>query len=439
MTVSAVSSAPRCTRFCDEVTGTSELGVFNRGDKSVIGIHPERELDNPFSGCVSDLCPVGALTHRRWRFNTRIWYTDRVDSLCVGCSTGCNAEVAVRDGQVTTVKGRCNSEVNQEWLCDEGRYNFARFQPQRRLESLLKRDGDYLLPHSREAVVDEAAEGLKRSAEASTTAVFLSPFLTLEEIWTALEFCEKVLKLQPQSPSISMQIKQRELSELEKILISPDYAPNARAMSLFGFAAEASDEETWRDLLERRYRNLLSQLRSGQVSKVLIIGDEAIAAEDVDDRLSKALLEAEVSVSFATADVLSGEDSEDARAISATQLCHLIVPIPSVYEKDGIMVNESLRLQRLRKLFQPPQSIESVWAMLVDIAGKAGVKLGAAGSVDERSLFRAMTKKLDILGSISLNGIGEWGISIADLRSRLEAASRTSEESDTGSAETNSV
>ncbi|RIL10086.1 MAG: hypothetical protein DCC75_05095, partial [Proteobacteria bacterium] len=83
----------RCVRFCDEVTKTSELGMLNRGDRSVIAVNPGRVLDNPLSGTVVDLCPVGALTHRSWRFNTRIWFTKQTDSICPGCSTGCNVKV----------------------------------------------------------------------------------------------------------------------------------------------------------------------------------------------------------------------------------------------------------------------------------------------------------------------------------------------------------
>ncbi|MCB0340577.1 MAG: NADH dehydrogenase subunit, partial [Bdellovibrionales bacterium] len=78
----------RCIRFCDEITGTSELGMLNRGDRSVIAVQPGKELNNPLSGTVVDLCPVGALTHRDWRFNTRIWYTKQTPGICPGCSTG---------------------------------------------------------------------------------------------------------------------------------------------------------------------------------------------------------------------------------------------------------------------------------------------------------------------------------------------------------------
>ncbi|MCB0325750.1 MAG: (2Fe-2S)-binding protein, partial [Bdellovibrionales bacterium] len=249
----------RCVRFCDEVTKTGELGVFNRGVHAVIGIHEGRELNNPLSGCVVDLCPVGALTHRRWRFNTRIWYTAEVDTVCPGCSTGCSAKVAVRDDQIVHVKGRLNTAVNQEWLCDEGRYGFGRFQPASRLHSQFVRDGDYLKELPLEEALNAAAE-LRSGKGPQSRAVLLSPFLTLEEVWASLAFAEKVMGLAPDSDSIAMQVKQRPLSDVEAVLISPDYAPNARAMNLFGHGIEGED---WRAKLEARYAKVLTKLKHG--------------------------------------------------------------------------------------------------------------------------------------------------------------------------------
>ena len=83
----------RCVRFCDEVTGTGELGIFNRGDHSEIGLFPGTTLDNKYSGNVIDICPVGALTDRDFRFQVRVWYLDTAKSVCTGCARGCNIEV----------------------------------------------------------------------------------------------------------------------------------------------------------------------------------------------------------------------------------------------------------------------------------------------------------------------------------------------------------
>src|ERR1051326_4619980 len=122
----------RCVRFCDEITGTGELGIFNRGDHSEIGLFPGRDLVNNYSANVVDICPVGALTDRDFRFQVRVWYLDTAKSICTGCARGCNIDVHVNrrrphhaEGRrVARFKPRFNAEVNAWWLCDIGRYGF---------------------------------------------------------------------------------------------------------------------------------------------------------------------------------------------------------------------------------------------------------------------------------------------------------------------------
>src|SRR5437016_1562801 len=119
----------RCVRFCDEITGTGELGIFNRGDHSEIGLFPGHDLSNKYSGNVVDICPVGALTDRDFRFKVRVWYLDTAKSICPGCARGCNVDVHVNrrrphhDGgrRVARLKPRFNADVNRWWLCDDGR------------------------------------------------------------------------------------------------------------------------------------------------------------------------------------------------------------------------------------------------------------------------------------------------------------------------------
>src|SRR2546427_40902 len=123
----------RCVRFCDEVTGTGELGIFHRGDDSEIGLFPGKELVNKYSGNVVDICPVGALTDRDFRFAVRVWYLDSTASICPGCARGCNIELHVNrrrphhnEGRrVARLKPRFNADVNRWWICDDGRYGFT--------------------------------------------------------------------------------------------------------------------------------------------------------------------------------------------------------------------------------------------------------------------------------------------------------------------------
>jgi NADH-quinone oxidoreductase subunit G len=135
----------RCIRFCDEVTKTGELGFFQRGERSQIGIFPGKRLDKPYSGNVVDLCPVGALTLKEFRFKTRVWYLKNTPTVCAGCARGCNIVAGVGqqqtmmttsgqiDDRVKRLVPRVNEDVNGHWMCDEGRLSYAREQAGTRL------------------------------------------------------------------------------------------------------------------------------------------------------------------------------------------------------------------------------------------------------------------------------------------------------------------
>lgn len=401
----------RCVRFCDEVTETSELGAFNRGDRGVIGVFPGKELTNPLSGTVVDLCPVGALTHIDWRFNTRIWYTSQEDTICTGCSTGCNAKVAVRDDQVVQVKAIPNMDVNKEWMCDEGRYGFERFQPKTRATAPQMRQGESLQPVEWKAALSEA-----KKIKGDAVGVFLSPFLTLEELWVALQFSEQILSLKPDSPQISVQLRQRALTPTEAILISPDYAPNARAMSLFDTALLG---DNWRALLEKRYDALLGKLRAGELKRVLLVGDQAILDADVDTKLQEALLRAELSVAITPVGAAAG--------LSAHEFCKVTLPGRTVNEKSGVMVNRDLRLQRVRSLLSAPFGSLGDWMVLAKLATACGTNVLPADVTEERALFREMTKKMPRLNGLSLMKL-EHGMSLSEIEKLGNSASGTSAE-----------
>ncbi len=111
----------RCVRFTDEVSKTHELGIFNRGDKSEIGIFKDKPLENEYAVNTVDICPVGALTSKDFRFRQRVWYLKTAESICTGCSTGCNIKVDYNEEGLFRVQPRYNKEINGYWMCDKGR------------------------------------------------------------------------------------------------------------------------------------------------------------------------------------------------------------------------------------------------------------------------------------------------------------------------------
>ncbi|MGB5867935.1 MAG: 2Fe-2S iron-sulfur cluster-binding protein [Arcobacteraceae bacterium] len=119
----------RCTRFCSDVTKTHELGVISRSNHSYIGTFPGRPLDNPYAMNVVDLCPVGALTSKDFRFKQRVWFMESFDAICNGCAKGCNITVDHRkekykNDEIFRFRPRVNKAVNGWFMCDEGRLSY---------------------------------------------------------------------------------------------------------------------------------------------------------------------------------------------------------------------------------------------------------------------------------------------------------------------------
>jgi NADH-quinone oxidoreductase subunit G len=162
----------RCTRFCEEVSETNELGVFNRGNRSVIDLYPGRALENHYSGNVIDICPVGALTEREFRFQCRVWYLSSQASICNGCSRGCNVNIHYNADRrykaggrrIQRMKPRFNPFVNRWWMCDEGRFGYESVD-QNRIESPHMRIAGELQLSDWDKVIREVSTALKKTLE----------------------------------------------------------------------------------------------------------------------------------------------------------------------------------------------------------------------------------------------------------------------------------
>lgn len=120
----------RCVRFTSEVSKSDELGIFNRGDHAEIGTHENKPLNNNYSLNTVDICPVGALTSKDFRFQQRVWFLKDFDTVCNGCSTGCNTKVYYNENGLYRVKPVYNKDVNGYWMCDVGRdiYKYANLE-----------------------------------------------------------------------------------------------------------------------------------------------------------------------------------------------------------------------------------------------------------------------------------------------------------------------
>lgn len=169
----------RCVRFCDEVAKSSQLEVINRGEKAEITTFPGEQLDNPYSGNTVDICPVGALTSRDFRFRTRVWFLQSAESVCPECSRGCRIRVDTFENTVRRYKPLPNPNVNDYWMCDTGRLSYNDYVDERMEGPGVTREGRRVTVSSRDAV-DEAADMLG-GVENATVGVIVTPWFTNED------------------------------------------------------------------------------------------------------------------------------------------------------------------------------------------------------------------------------------------------------------------
>jgi NADH-quinone oxidoreductase subunit G len=200
----------RCVRFCREITGTSELLVINRGSAEEIDVFPGYPLANKLSGCVVDLCPVGALGDKDFLYKQRVWYMKQHAGVCAGCSTGCSIDIDENQDTVYRLKPRENRFVNKWWMCDEGRYGYKHLHaPERKIEPRRK---PAISERSRSAATNgaphENIEWSQIPAELTSRlqtvcgegggqlAAVVSPNLTVEEAYL---LCKLARKFDPQA------------------------------------------------------------------------------------------------------------------------------------------------------------------------------------------------------------------------------------------------
>jgi NADH-quinone oxidoreductase subunit G len=168
----------RCVRFTREVSGSKELMVINRGDHEEIDVVPGYPLHNSLSGNVVDLCPVGALADKAFLYQQRVWFMRSRPGICAGCSTGCSIWIDENQDHIYRIRPRENAQVNQWWICNEGRYGYPHVHSDQRLRQPIRRDGPHTTPLDWSLAPQEL---LSRLHGAGHLAGLLSPHLTIEE------------------------------------------------------------------------------------------------------------------------------------------------------------------------------------------------------------------------------------------------------------------
>jgi NADH-quinone oxidoreductase subunit G len=186
----------RCVRFADEVAGDPLIDFAERGDQTEVAIFPDQPYSSYFSGNVVQICPVGALTSKPYRFKARPWDLHQVETTCSGCAVGCRTAVQSSADQITRLIGVDSDPVNWGWLCDKGRFAYPSAGSANRLSVPLVREGDELVETSWGHALSRAAEGLKeaiRLGGGSTVGIIGGAHLPNEDAYVWSKFARMVL------------------------------------------------------------------------------------------------------------------------------------------------------------------------------------------------------------------------------------------------------
>ncbi len=318
--------------------------MFLRGVHEEIGTFPGRPLDNPYSGNVVDICPVGALTWKKFRFRSRVWFLTNVPSTCPGCARGCAIDVGAFRNEVYRITPRLNPAVNTWWICDAGRDWADRLNvpPGMRLSGPRFTRQDDRGPWT--VAVEEAAETLASGATAGKVAVLASPRATVEDLFLLAKIAKGPLG------GAAVYLPAHEAGADDALLIRRDRTPNRRGAETV-LAALAGGAQAVAEL-ERR-------LLAGEVDTLLALGPGL--AGRVDDETP--VLGAEALAKLRHLVVIDAFRSPLADAAT------LLLPAAAWGESTGSVVNFAGRVQWSAAALTPQANCRPAFVLLGDLLG----------------------------------------------------------------------
>ena len=402
-------SCSRCIRFCDEIAKEPQLTFVQRGDRVTITTYPGQKMDNPYSMNTIDICPVGALTSKDFRFKARVWDMSETKSICTGCSRGCNISIWVRNNKILRLTPRYNENVNSYWMCDEGRLNTFKFvNADDRVDSPnIRREGK-LIPVGWDEALAEAASRI-RSFSKDEIAFIGSAFATTEDNYILGKFARSVIG----SGNIDF-IKHNNADFGDEILRMNDVTPNKFGAEL----ARVSPSKSGLNL-----EGIFNGIKSGKIKALYVIEDDLISS---NPELENVLTKLDLLIVHAT------------NYNKTTLLADIVLPAATYAEKNGTFVNFEGMVQRIRPAVATVDADRALDGMEMSRLDKFGTKFDKWASGVKRDaksswkilaalsavlghkmkfnmaeeVFNEMSNSIDELKGLDYDDIGEMGVKI---------------------------
>jgi NADH-quinone oxidoreductase subunit G len=376
----------RCMRFLREVVGTDELNIFHRGSHSSIDIYPGRPLENRYTCNLAEVCPVGALTDRDFRFQCRVWFMGATRSICTGCATGCNLQVDYKNDRVYRLKAVLNEDVNGMWMCDIGRVSY-KIVNEGRILGPFRRSGDEEIYGEWDALLYSGAMALREVIQGDgpgSVAVVASPRSSNEELYLTKKLAFDVIG----TPHLAFTSAVSGDPYHDDFLVRQDKNPNARGAEEMNIGPRDGGLD---------FDGILQQAREGKLKGLVIVGS---CLGDVGDAGVEEILRGpEYVINIAS------HESAVSRSSS------LVLASGTFAEKGGTFTNHRGRVQRFFRAFPPrAKAKEDIW-----ILNKFARKLGAGWDHrGEEDVFDELAKREQFFLGLSYKLIGQSGIQVGE-------------------------
>jgi NADH-quinone oxidoreductase subunit G len=376
----------RCIRFTKDIVGDDALGIVNRGSYSTLTAYPGKAFDNNYTLNTVDICPVGALTSKDFRFQMRVWFLKETKSICTSCATGCNVLIGSREEKIYRYTPRKNDAVNGPWMCDAGRLNYKWIGREDRLKEVRRQTqaSPKAMP-GREAegrserttwaaALNEIADKLKKSQQGSV-AIIASARQTNEELWL-------ISKLKAKLGAISDSVSR--MAEGDKLLVSADKNPNTNGAQLTGVAA---------NLMGTNLSKIADGIRDGKIKTLIVFGEDVTRHGVGADLLGKLEM-------LVVSDILPN---------ATTQLAHCLLPGCAHAEKRGTFTNTKGRVQKFMKAVEPPGDARPELEFLRDLVRNV-TSQDVAMTIE--GLFNEMAKNVPAFNGLTWAGLGDTGVTV---------------------------
>jgi NADH-quinone oxidoreductase subunit G len=360
----------RCIRFTKDIAGDDALGIVNRGSYNTIATFPGMPFDNNYTLNTVDICPVGALTSKDFRFKMRVWFLKETKSVCTSCATGCNTLIGSREEKMQRYTPRENDAVNGPWMCDAGRLNYKWIHRADRLRDVLVRGQK----SSWVSALNEISDKLKK-APAGSVAIVASARQTNEELWL-------ISKLKAKLGAISDSIPR--VGEADKLLVSADKNPNTNGARLTGICFT----EVGTNLPQ-----IANGILSGKIKTLIVFGEDVTKHGIGADLLGK--LE-----TLIVSDILPSKTAK---------LAHYVLPGAAHAEKRGTFTNGKGRVQKFMKAVEAPGDARAEWEFLHDLVHNV---TGQNGFVTIEGLFNQMAQEVPAFNNLTWASLGDTGVTV---------------------------